>query len=139
MQASSGDSIAEVQNRLRGLAKQLGWQLQASSQPWLLSLAIGPLRRQDVHVDFSGVDEAGHRVISIWSSCGAIDPSDALNLLRYNAQIVHGAFAVLTAEGVNQLVIRGNLLADTADPLELMRTVSAVAWQASQAQQRLMD
>jgi hypothetical protein len=43
---------------------------------------------------------------------------------------------VQNVDGTNVLVIRGNLLADTADPLELTRTITAVAWQSSQADQQ---
>ncbi len=132
------NSIDEVKNLVRGLASQSGWQITESELEWTLKVAMGPLRRQTVHVDFTGVDEAGHRIVSIWATCGQVDASNALNLLRYNAQIVHGAFAVQTVDGNNILVIRGNLLADTADLLEIMRTVTAVAWQSSQAEQNLV-
>lgn len=132
------NSIDEVKNLVRGLASQSGWQITENELEWTLKVAMGPLRRQTVHVDFTGVDEAGHRIVSIWATCGQVDASNALNLLRYNAQIVHGAFAVQTVDGNNILVIRGNLLADTADLLEIMRTVTAVAWQSSQAEQNLV-
>lgn len=132
------NSIEEVKNLVRGLASQSGWQVTESEIEWTLNVAMGPLRRQTVHVDFSGVDEAGHRIVSIWATCGQVDANNALNLLRYNAQIVHGAFAVQTVDGNNILVIRGNLLADTADLLEIMRTITAVAWQSSQAEQHLV-
>ena len=130
-------SIEQIQETLRQVGKQLGWSISESGSEWTLSLSLGPLRKQDVHVDFSGIDEAGHRLVSIWSTCGVIEPSMALTLLRYNAQIVHGAFAVNSIDGSDVLVIRGNLLADTADLLELTRTITAVAWQANQAEQQL--
>lgn len=130
-------SIEQIQETLQQVGKQLGWSISESGSEWTLSLSLGPLRKQDVHVDFSGIDEAGHRLVSIWSTCGVIEPSMALTLLRYNAQIVHGAFAVNSIDGSDVLVIRGNLLADTADLLELTRTITAVAWQANQAEQQL--
>lgn len=132
------NAVEEIQQTLRNTGRRLGWIIHESGQEWKLTLSIGPLRKQDVHIDFTGLDEAGHRIISIWSTCGVVDPSIALSLLRYNAQIVHGAFAVNTVDGVDLLVIRGNLLADTADWLELTRTISAVAWQADQVEQQLV-
>jgi membrane protease subunit (stomatin/prohibitin family) len=139
-QAAQGavDSVGQIQQTLRSVGKQLGWSLSESDSQWLIKISLGPLRKQDVHIDFSGIDEAGHRIVSIWSTCGVIDGSSAMTLLRYNAQIVHGAFAVNSVDGADVLVIRGNLLADTADPLELTRTVTAVAWQANQAEQQLI-
>jgi membrane protease subunit (stomatin/prohibitin family) len=130
------NSIEAVQQAIRAIGKQSGWQIKESEQEWSLTVSMGPLRRQVVHVDFSGVDEAGHRIVSVWAACGEVNPNNAMALLRYNAQIVHGAFAVQNVDGTNVLVIRGNLLADTADPLELTRTITAVAWQSSQADQQ---
>lgn len=133
------NSVEEIQQAIRKLAQQAGWQITESDRDWSLVVAMGPLRRQVVHVDFSGVDEAGHRIISFWAACGQINPNQAMALLRFNSQIVHGAFAVQTVDGANLLVIRGNLLADTADNLELMRTITAVAWQSNQAEQQFNE
>lgn len=135
---SGSQSTDQIQETLRRVGKQLGWKISESDSGWTLTISLGPLRKQDVHVDFSGIDEAGHRLVSIWSTCGVVDASNAMALLRYNAQIVHGAFAVNSVDGAEQLVIRGNLLADTADLLELTRTITAVAWQADQAEQQMV-
>lgn len=134
--APTGDSIATVKQMIQGVAKQSAWQVTEGDFEWTIGISMGPLRRQVVHVDFSSVDEAGHRIVSIWATCGQFDTNHALALLRYNAQIVHGAFAVQTVDGANVLVIRGNLLADTADLLEITRTITAVAWQSNQAEQQ---
>ena len=134
--APTGDSIATVKQMIQSVAKQSAWQVTEGDFEWKIGISMGPLRRQVVHVDFSSVDEAGHRIVSIWATCGQFDTNHALALLRYNAQIVHGAFAVQTVDGANVLVIRGNLLADTADLLEITRTITAVAWQSNQAEQQ---
>lgn len=131
-------SIDQIQETLRTVGKQLGWNITEAGGEWLLKVSLGPLRKQDVHIDFTGIDEAGHRLVCIWSTCGVVEPAHAMALLRYNAQIIHGAFAVNSSEGSDVLVIRGNLLADTADLLELTRTITAVAWQANQAEQQLV-
>jgi membrane protease subunit (stomatin/prohibitin family) len=133
------NSVEELQQAIRNIAKQSGWQITETDLEWSLVVSMGPLRRQVVHISFAGVDEAGHRIVSIWATCGQVNPNNAMALLRYNSQIVHGAFAVQTVDGANVLVIRGNLLADTADLLELTRTITAVAWQSSQADQQFND
>jgi len=130
-------SVEQIQETLRNVGNQLGWKISESPSDWLLTVSLGPLRKQDVHIDFGGIDEAGHRLVSIWSTCGLVEPSSAMAYLRYNAQIIHGAFAVNSVDGADVLVIRGNLLADTADLLELTRTITAVAWQANQAEQQM--
>ena len=61
-----------------------------------------------------------------------------MSLLRYNTQILHGAFAVKNIGGAEVVVIQANQLAETLDPLEVSRVLSAVAWQADQVEQKLL-
>jgi hypothetical protein len=136
--ASSGDSIERVQQMLRGLAQQNAWSLSERGSEWSLVLAVGSLRKQEVHVSFGQLDEAGHRLVSLWSSCGSMRAENALSLLRFNSQLVHGAFAVQSMDGVDLLVLRANLLADTADGLEIMRTITAIAWQADRVEEQMV-
>jgi hypothetical protein len=58
-------------------------------------------------------------------------------LLRYNAKMVHGAFAVQSTGAGEMIVVQANQLADTADPLEITRVITAVAWQADKVEQKL--
>ncbi|MCR9296076.1 MAG: SPFH domain-containing protein [bacterium] len=128
---------ADPKASLRHLAQASGWELADNGDHWQLTIAVGALRKQIVHVDFTAKDDVGNSVISFWSSCGALEPRHALMLLRFNSQLVHGAFALQRHEDNEILVIRGNLLADTADPLELTRTVTAIAWQADEFEEQL--
>lgn len=137
--SKASQSTADIQEMIRNASGQTAWAITEDAQQWKITLTLGPLTKQDVHVDFSGTDEAGHRIVSIWATCGELDASNALALLRHNAQIIHGAFAVIRADGADVLVIRGNLLADTADPLELTRTITAVAWQANQVDRQKLS
>ncbi len=137
-QLSAGtDVIANVKQALKAIAAQANWPVDESQADWLITVNVGSLRKQKVHIDFSGVDDEGHKLISFWSSCGAVNPSHAMMLLRYNSQIVHGAFAIQAHNGSDLLVLRGNLLADTADVLELTRTLTAIAWQADRVEEQM--
>jgi hypothetical protein len=51
--------------------------------------------------------------------------------------MLHGAFAVRTAGGAEMVVLQSNHLAETLDPLEISRVLSAIAWQADQVEQKL--
>ncbi|MCA9131057.1 MAG: SPFH domain-containing protein [Planctomycetales bacterium] len=126
-----------VQQALRDIASKSNWHLVESGSLWTLTVPTGTLRKQYVKVTFDGKDDAGHAVVNISSSCGAINPASALALLRFNSQLVHGAFAVRQFDDGEQLVLNANLLADTADSLELVRTVTSIAWQADQYEQQL--
>ncbi len=137
LSGSGSNTVDSIRSIVRNLANQSGWQVAENGDNWTVTVNVGSLRKQKVHIDYSGVDDEGHRLVSFWSSCGPVNPANALTLLRYNSQIVHGAFAVKSVDSTDLLVLRGNLLADTADILELTRTLTAIAWQADQVEQQM--
>lgn len=137
-QLAGPEADGKVKSALKQIAVSAGWTVEEAAEHWKLTVPVGPLRKQIVHVDFSAKDDGGHALISFWSSCGPVDARNALMLLRYNSQLVHGAFAIQSVDGSDILVLRGNLLADTADSLELTRTVTAIAWQADQFEEQLL-
>lgn len=134
----SADSTGDAKSTLKQIASSSGWKVEESGDQWKVTVPVGTLRKQIVNVDFAAQDDAGHKLVSFWSSCGHLNPQHALMLLRYNAQLIHGAFAAQSVDGADVLVIRGNLIADTADVLELTRTVTAIAWQADQFEEQLL-
>lgn len=133
-----GAKANNVRQCIRELAKQSSWNIAESNDQWSITVAISSLRKQVVHVDFSQQDEAGHALVGFWSPCGSVNPNNALTLLRYNAQLLHGAFAIQSNNGQEQLVLRANLIADTADGLEITRTITAIAWQADQVEEQTL-
>lgn len=135
--SASEDGPGKVQQLIRQLASGAGWQIDASKDEWVVTVQVGPLRKQHVHVAFDRADEGGHLVVAIWSPCGSVDASKALMLLNYNTQLIHGAFAVQSQGDSQQLVLRANLLADTADSLEITRTLTSIAWQADRLEEQL--
>jgi hypothetical protein len=60
-----------------------------------------------------------------------------MTLLRYNTQMVHGAFAVSSSDSGEMIVVQANQLADTADPLEVTRVITAIAWQADRVEEKI--
>jgi len=52
--------------------------------------------------------------------------------------MLHGAFAVKDVGGQPTVVLQANQMAETLDPLEVSRVLSAVAWQADQVEQKLV-
>ena len=99
---------------------------------------VGSLRKQTVYATFGRKDDDDHDLICFWSPCGPANPSNAVTLLRFNHQTLHGAFAFQPNEhGGEELVLRSNLLADTTDALEILRVVSAIAFQADEVEQQL--
>ncbi|MCA9174047.1 MAG: SPFH domain-containing protein [Planctomycetales bacterium] len=128
----------DPQQLVRNVAQAAGWQIQeTASDHWQITIPVGTLRKQTVAVNFAGLDEEGHRVISYTSICGAAKDGLAVQLLKYNLKMVHGAFAIQSTEAGDFIVVQANQLADTADPLEVTRLITAVAWQADKVEEKL--
>jgi hypothetical protein len=122
---------------VRSVAQAAGWQVQEAGDVWQITLPVGSLRKQTVAVNFATQDEDGDRMIAFSSICGPASDRNAMALLRYNAQMVHGAFAVQKTGAGEMIVVQANQLAATADPLGINRVISAIAWQADKAEEKL--
>ena len=125
------------QDLVRSVASAAGWQVQETGDVWQIVVPVGPLRKQTVVVQFGRKDDEGHELISITSICGPASDRNAMALLRYNTKMVHGAFAVTPTPSGEMIVVQANQLADTADPLAVTRVMTAVAWQADKAEEKL--
>ena len=122
---------------VRGVAQSAGWQVQEDGDLSHLVVPIGPIRKQTVLVNFAAKDTEGHAVIGYSSVCGPSSPENAMLLLKFNQQMVHGAFAVQGSPSGDLVVVQANQLVETADPFSINRVVSAVAWQADKAEEKL--
>ncbi len=129
--------VVDPKQLVRGVAQSAGWQIRESGDAWQIIVPIGALRKQTVDVQFGRKDEEGHDLISYASTCGPASEKNALALLRYNTQMVHGAFAVRQTDSGEFVVVQANQLADTADPLEVTRVITALAWQADKVEEKL--
>lgn len=123
---------------VRQVAQAAGYQIQEAGDQWQITVPIGSLRRQVVAVDFSRKDQEGHPIVAYSSTCGPASDRVATTLLRYNANLVHGAFAVADVGGQAMVVLQANQIAETIDPLAVSRVLTAVAWQADKAEEKLL-
>ncbi len=131
-------SAADPKQLVRTVLQTIqGVRLDEQGDVWQATIPLGSLRKQTVSIDFSRRDEEGHAIIAYSATCGPATPQNALLLLRFNEQMVHGAFAVRGTPSGDMVVVQANQLADTADPLEITRLVTAVAWQADRAEEKL--
>lgn len=130
---------ADGKSLVRQAATANNWQVEEQDSEWRIVVPIGPMRRQAVFVKFDRKDEEGHDVVSFFTPCGPATEETALTFLRYNRQMVHGAFAVEPGPSGDLIVLTANQLADTADLLEITRIVAAIAWQADQIEEKLME
>jgi membrane protease subunit (stomatin/prohibitin family) len=134
---SSAVPSSDPRDLVRNVAQSSDWKIQEDGDVWQITVAIGALRKQTVTVNFGTKDEAGHGLISFSSVCGPASPENAMLLLKFNQQMIHGAFAVQSTSSGDVVVVHANQLADTADALEITRVLTAVAWQADKAEEKL--
>ena len=132
--ASDADLLTAIQR----LSQQFGWTLEEIEKNCFSAIvSLASARRQKVYFELDRKDHDGNRVLGIWSTCGTINPSAAMTVLRNNDSVVHGAFAIRRLPEGELLVLRSNLLADLTDAGEIAKIVSAIAWQADQVDQQL--
>ncbi len=122
---------------VRSVAVAAGYTVEESGDLWRITVPIGPLRKQVVTVEFGRSDDQGHAVVATWSACGPAVIQNAHSLLKHNTNLLHGAFAVRSVQGRELVVLQANHLAETLDPLEVSRTLSAIAWQADKVEEKL--
>jgi hypothetical protein len=123
---------------VRAVASSSGWQLSEEADAWQLVVPIGALRKQTVEVRFDQKDKDGHDIISYLSTCGPASPENAMSLLKYNTQMVTGAFAVQDSASGEVVVICASQLSASVNPLDVSRLVSAIAWQADKVEEKLL-
>ncbi|HZZ74099.1 MAG TPA: SPFH domain-containing protein [Pirellulales bacterium] len=122
---------------IRFAAQTAGFTVDEQGDVWKITIATGPLRKQAVTVQFGTNDLQQHPVVAISSTCGPMNDKNAPVLLRFNSQLVYGAFAVDTINGQEMIVLKANLLADTLNNVEAGRVLAAIAFQADKIEEQL--
>jgi len=128
----------DVHGIVRRVVQASGWQLTESGNTWTVTVPIGSLRKQTVTVTLGEKDSEGHEVIHYASTCGPCSPQNAMALLKYNNQMVHGAFAVQSGSSGDIVVVQASQLAGTVTPLDVTRVITAIAWQADKVEEKLL-
>jgi hypothetical protein len=130
--------VTDPKALVRNVAQSAGYTVAETGDVWQITVPIGGLRRQVVTVDFGRKDPEGHAIVAYSSACGPATEQNSMALLRYNTSLVHGAFAVASVGGQEMIVLQANQLAESLDPLAVSRVLTAVAWQADKAEEKLV-
>src|SRR5690606_7830360 len=123
---------------VRTVAEAAGYRIADTPEGFDITVPIGTMRKQVVHVQFGEQDDEGHEIVRFHSICGPASERNAMQLLRYNTRMVHGAFSVVQQGKEEKIAIQANLLSETADALEVNRVLAAVAWQADRVEEKLL-
>jgi membrane protease subunit (stomatin/prohibitin family) len=130
--------VTDPKQLVRSVAQSAGWQLTDTGEQWQVVVPVGPLRKQRVTVRFDVKDPEGNQMLVFSSVCGPANDKNAMSLLKYNAQMIHGAFAIESGPAGDVIAVRANELAKMIDPLEVTRVITAIAWQADKVEEKLL-
>jgi membrane protease subunit (stomatin/prohibitin family) len=128
----------DAKSIVRAVAQAGGYAVAETGDDWQVTVPIGGMRKQVVHVNFARQDDQGHPIVAYTSNCGPANEKNALSLLKYNTKMVHGAFAVTNVGGADMIVVQANQLVEALHPLDVTRTLTAIAWQADKVEEKLL-
>jgi membrane protease subunit (stomatin/prohibitin family) len=129
---------ADPKQLVRSVAQSAGWQCLEAGEAWQIVVPVGALRKQTVVVRFDQKDPQGHPLVSYCSICGPSTPENAMKLLKFNAQMVMGAFCVQETPSGDVVAVCFSQLSNTATALDVSRAITSIAWQADKVEESLL-
>jgi hypothetical protein len=135
---ASKAAAADPKQLVRSVAQSAGWQCLESGEAWQIVVPVGALRKQTVVVRFDQKDPQSHPLVSYCSICGPSTPENAMKLLKFNAQMVMGAFCVQESPSGDVVAVCFSQLAATATALDVSRAITSIAWQADKVEESLL-
>jgi hypothetical protein len=122
---------------LRELARRSGFDARPAGHGWRLDVPLHLDRRQAVYVGYSGNDHEGRSILSLVSVCGPANDRDARILLKLNARVVEGHFAIRVLRGEEYFVVIENVPADAVERIDSAPLVRRIALMADGLEDRL--
>ena len=121
---------ADVGRRLGVFVTASGYESTPSGHGWRMVVPLPMDRRQAVYAGYAGADAEGRAILALVSVCGPATDRDARSLLKLNARVVEGHFAIKVLLGEEYFVVIHNLAVSDApavDPPGLVRRVAETA------------
>jgi hypothetical protein len=94
-------------------------------------------RKQAVYVGPAGTDIEGRAMLSLVSVCGPVNDRDCRSLLKLNARVAEGHFAIKVLLGEEYFVVMDNVGVDMLKSVDAARLVQRVAELADGLEDRL--
>ena len=127
----------DVARLIAMFVKRTGYDANSSGRGWQIVVPMRLDRKQAVYVGPAGTDAEGRTILSLVSVCGPVNDRDCRSLLKLNARIVEGHFAIRVLRGEEYFVVIDNLAIDTLKPIDGARLVRRVAEAADGLEDRL--
>lgn len=127
----------DVFGAVREFARRAGYESSPSGAGWQAVVPLRLDRKQAVYLGPAGTDLEGRAILSLVSVCGPVNDRDCRTLLKLNARIVDGHFAIRVLRGEEYFVVIANLPAEALPTLDARRLVRRVAELADGLEDRL--
>jgi hypothetical protein len=108
-----------------------------SGQGWQQVVPLRLDRKQAVYVGPAGIDAEGRTILGLVSVCGPVNDRDCRTLLKLNARMVEGHFAIRVLRGEEYFVVIENVPADLLESIDAHALVRRVAELADGLEERL--
>jgi hypothetical protein len=127
----------DVARLLADFVKHTGYEANSSGRGWQIVVPMRLDRRQAVYVGPGGTDAEGRAILCLVSVCGPVNDRDCRTLLKLNARIVEGHFAIRVLRGEEYFVVIDNIAVDMLKSIDTARLVRRVAEVADGLEDRL--
>ncbi len=114
-----------------------GYDANPSGQGWQVVVPLRLDRKQAVYVGPAGIDSEGRTILGLVSVCGPVNERDCRSLLKLNARIVEGHFAIRVLRGEEYFVVIENVPADTMRTIDANGLIRRIANLADGLEERL--
>ena len=128
---------ADISRLVRDLAAHSGFDAGPSGHGWRVVVPLQLNRQQAVYLGHAGTDSEQRAILSLVSVCGPANDRDARILLKLNARVVEGHFAIRVLRGEEYFVVIENLIADSVAGLDARGLVRRIAETADGLEDRL--
>jgi hypothetical protein len=127
----------DVVRLIQEFVKRTRHEASPSGRGWQLVVPLRLDRRQAVYVGPAGTDAEGRAILTMVSVCGPVNDRDCRGLLKLNARIVEGHFAIRLLRGEEYFVVIENLAVDALGSIDSEALVRRVAELADSLEDRL--
>ena len=123
--------------QLRDLLTRSGYPASPTGRGWRVVVELPEARRQAVYLGHAGTDGDDQPILALVSVCGPVSERDLRTVLKLNARMIEGHFAVRTLRGEEYIVVIHNIRAEHVLRLDVERLVRRIAETADRLEEQL--
>jgi hypothetical protein len=128
---------ADVTRLIRDLVTRSRFEATSSGHGWRVVVPLQLDRKQAVYIGYAGVDPSGRPLVTLVSICGTANDRDPRILLKMNARMAEGHFAIKILRGEEYFVVIHNLAVDASPQIDAAGLVERIAETADSLEDRL--